>query len=219
MSLESIRRDRDPDPRNRDLVFTRELPTADETLEYQVARSSAGQVPGRGDPAVQIRALSITQPWATLIAIGQKRVETRSWGTSYRGPIAIHAAKTFPGGARDLCVPGPGFARSPLYDALRAAGIRGPIRDRRRCSTGDLPLGAVLAIAELVDVRRITSPEALGHVLGANEVAFGAWTPGRYAWLLAYVRPLAEPIPARGAQGLWRWAPPADLAFASRSPA
>jgi hypothetical protein len=75
----------------------------------------------------------------------------------------------------------------------------------------------VVAIVELVDVGRISSPEAFGYVLGAHEIAFGDWTPGRYAWLLANVRPLAEPVPARGAQGLWHWEAPADLAFASRS--
>jgi hypothetical protein len=144
-------------------------------------------------------------PEKTLIAIGHKRVETRSWGTSHRGPLAIHAAKTFPGWARDLCL------GSPFLEAL--TGGRGATQALRH------PLGAVVAIAELVDVQRITSPEAIGYVLGVNEVAFGDWTPGRYAWLLANVRPLAEPIPARGAQGLWRWEPPADLTFASRSPA
>ena len=42
-----------------------------------------------------MKALTLTQPWATLIAVGAKRIETRSWGTSYRGRIAIHAAKGF----------------------------------------------------------------------------------------------------------------------------
>lgn len=39
-----------------------------------------------------MKALTIWQPWATAIAIGAKRIETRSWETHYRGPIAIHAA-------------------------------------------------------------------------------------------------------------------------------
>ncbi len=159
-----------------------------------------------------MKALTLTQPWATLVAIGAKRLETRSWTTTYRGPLAIHAAKTFPTWARGLCVPGPGFARSPFYDALRAAGVRGPVRDRRRCSTGDLPLGKIIAVCRLVDVRRITSPEALGCPLGPDEFAFGDFTPGRYAWLLDQVTPLDPPVPARGAQGLWAWRPgPAAL--------
>ena len=147
-----------------------------------------------------IRALSVTQPWVTLIMTGQKRVETRSWGTSYRGPLAVHAAKGFPSWARDLCL------TSSFFEALTEG--RGETPALRH------PLGAVVAIVELVDMGRISSPEAFGYVLGANEIAFGDWTPSRCAWLLANVRPLAEPIPARGAQGLWRWDAPADLALA-----
>jgi hypothetical protein len=43
-----------------------------------------------------MKALTLTQPWATLVAIGAKTIETRSWPTSYRGPLAIHAAKGYP---------------------------------------------------------------------------------------------------------------------------
>lgn len=42
---------------------------------------------------MRIRALSLHQPWATLIASGKKTVETRRWHTSYRGPLLICAAK------------------------------------------------------------------------------------------------------------------------------
>ena len=40
-----------------------------------------------------MKVLTLTQPWATLVAIGAKHIETRSWATSYRGPLAIHAGK------------------------------------------------------------------------------------------------------------------------------
>ena len=39
-----------------------------------------------------MKVITLTQPWATLVAIGAKRIETRSWPTRYRGPLAIHAA-------------------------------------------------------------------------------------------------------------------------------
>ena len=39
-----------------------------------------------------IRALTIRQPWAELILRGRKPYELRSWSTSYRGPLVIHAA-------------------------------------------------------------------------------------------------------------------------------
>ena len=41
-----------------------------------------------------MKAITVWQPWATLLATGQKHNETRSWKTSYRGEILIHAAKT-----------------------------------------------------------------------------------------------------------------------------
>lgn len=41
-----------------------------------------------------MKALTICQPYAHLIAIGQKRVENRTWPTRYRGPLLIHAGKS-----------------------------------------------------------------------------------------------------------------------------
>lgn len=42
-----------------------------------------------------MNALSIWQPWASFIALGIKNVENRGWATRYRGPLLIHAGKTF----------------------------------------------------------------------------------------------------------------------------
>jgi len=40
-----------------------------------------------------MKALSIKQPWASLIAQGKKTIETRTWKTNYRGPLLICASK------------------------------------------------------------------------------------------------------------------------------
>lgn len=40
-----------------------------------------------------MKALSVKQPWASLIVSGLKDIENRSWSTNYRGPILIHASK------------------------------------------------------------------------------------------------------------------------------
>lgn len=40
-----------------------------------------------------MKVISIIQPWATLIALGEKKFETRSWKTKYHGELAIHAIK------------------------------------------------------------------------------------------------------------------------------
>lgn len=65
------------------------------------------------------------------------------------------------------------------------------------------PMGYVLATAELVDCIKIT-PELVA-TLSPDELALGDYALGRYAWKLANVKKLPEPIPAMGKQGLWNW--------------
>jgi len=132
-----------------------------------------------------MKALSLTQPWATLIIIGAKSVETRSWMTQYSGPIAIHASKKFPDEDKDLCM------EPPFRQALRAGGILGP---------ADLPTGAILGTAVL---RGCRFTEDVAHQLSAEEQAFGNYEPGRFAWFLQDARRIAIPIPCRGKLGLW----------------
>ena len=77
-----------------------------------------------------MKAISICQPWATLIAIGAKRFATRSWKTDYRGLLAIHAGKTKVPLAMSLC------DRDPFKAALALYGITDPVtqlpRTKRR---------------------------------------------------------------------------------------
>ena len=142
-----------------------------------------------------MKALTLTQPWATLVAVGENSIETRSWGTSYRGPLSIHSAKGFPRDARELC------RMSPYRDALRSHGYADAL---------SLPLGAVIAVAELIDVIKFTRgtlrdvrARAKGGEFPTHEADFGDFSPGRYGWMLKNVRALHEPIPARGMLGLW----------------
>lgn len=146
-----------------------------------------------------MKTLSLTQPFATLVALGEKHVETRSWPTPFRGPIAIHAAKRFPTAERALARTHPAFT-----SVLAAHGL---------LRVSALPLGAVVAVAELAHVLP-TGPRGRFWLddLSAQERAFGNYALGRYAWFLANVRALREPIPAQGHLGLWDWQPPDNLA-------
>ncbi len=153
-----------------------------------------------------MKTLSLSQPWATLVAIGAKRIETRSWRTDYRGTLAIHAAKTIPPAARNLLYP-----NEPFRGTLSRAGIRiGPVKYPHNW----LPVGVVIAICELKAVKRIAVDYLkvlrgeMGHPNPEAEIAFGDYTIGRYAWILGDVRRFREPIPAKGALGLWEWMPP-----------
>lgn len=154
-----------------------------------------------------MKALSLTQPWATLVAIGAKQVETRSWRTHYRGWMAIHAAAGFPQSCREQVM------EEPFRSALVAGGCDVPWGTAKLAGYL-LPRGSVVAVARLVDCRMT----GLGGQLEAewirklsdNERSFGDYSPGRYGWILDDVRPFPEPIPARGALGLWEWNSTAD---------
>jgi hypothetical protein len=135
-----------------------------------------------------MKALTLTQPWATLVAIGAKRIETRSWNTNYRGQLAIHAAK---GGYNDDLFL---MKIEPFYSALVKAGITSRL---------GIPLGGVLATCTLVNVENIK--DGYWKYITSDERAFGDYTPGRYAWRLEDVEMLPSPIAAKGALGLWNW--------------
>jgi len=167
--------------------------------------------------AGELRGLSLTQPWASLVAVGAKRIETRDWGTAYRGPIAIHATKRFPVLCRDLC------DDEPFRSALARGGyLRRVVSYNQADSWVDvrsIPLGAIVAVAKLVGCFRVTrsttyaGPAREGSwrvdLTVGGELDFGDYAPGRYAWVLASVRRLPQPVPCRGALGLWRV--PADV--------
>lgn len=126
-----------------------------------------------------MRALTLTQPWATLVALGHKRVETRSWAT-YRHryqDVAIHAAVG-------------GFARD----------VAERERELLKREPEQIPLGAIVAIAR---IGKICRTQDVVQMLSGQETRLGDYTWGRWAWQLDDIRALPEPIPCRGALGLW----------------
>lgn len=135
-----------------------------------------------------MKALSIWQPWASLIAVGAKRYETRSWPTRYRGPIAIHAARHW----SEECAAV--FSRYAVQaDLAPSIGIDPPLLKH------DLPFGAIVAVAQLEDC--IPTTKLRGQILG--EYSLGNFSPGRFAWHIGRVERLLRPIPCTGRQGLW----------------
>lgn len=133
-----------------------------------------------------MKVLTLTQPWATLVAIGAKRIETRSWHTNYRGPLAIHAAKIYPKDCLGLC------ANEPFASALHTADLLGVY----------LPTGVIVAVCELIAMIP-TDAAQIDYDLTDTELAFGDYSPGRWAWILNNIIRLIKPIPAKGSLGLW----------------
>lgn len=146
----------------------------------------------------EIRALTLTQPWATLIQIGAKTVETRGWQSKYRGPVMIHAGSSYPcKGSSSLTVGD--FTVTRDRDGLRLHGL---YPEFSGIGPYPLPQGYILAVANLVDID--ITPRAKRERVDATELAYGDYSPGRFAWFLEDVRPLREAVPCAGSLGLWR---------------
>lgn len=146
-----------------------------------------------------IMALTVKQPYASAIAYGDKRVENRTWTTAYRGLLAIHAGRGVEWDARPAAWTAAGLA---FYDG-------GP----RKAWRDSLPLGVVIAVADLTDIHpryRVCNPGGPVTVC----TPWSAW--GQCHWVLGSVRPLAEPVPCKGALGLWRLPPDAEKAVRER---
>jgi hypothetical protein len=134
-----------------------------------------------------MKAISLIQPYATLIVLGYKRLETRSWQTKHRGNLAVHASK--PAWARQVCETDP-----HIKAILQRHGMSfdGPAMVR----------GAILGTVTVRDMHPIN--ERLIANLSPQEIACGDYSmPGRFAWDLFGAVPLAEPITCRGALSVW----------------
>lgn len=154
-----------------------------------------------------MHAISLHQPWASLIAVGRKPFETRSWAPPSKligRRIAIHAAK------------------KPVDADDREWA--------RRCGAPDLPLGAVVCTAILAGAyqcgrhcqdqggRNCAVIASVRHGSRHQNVAwltagipvdeYGDYAASRWAWWLTGIERLDPPIPARGAQGFWNWQVP-----------
>lgn len=164
-----------------------------------------------------MKAISLWQPWASLIAAGVKPFETRHWpppASVIGAPIAIHAAK-----------------RPPVEDeihellALVESGAAGANVAPRALQilydglSGGLTLGAILCTA------RLQAAYCCGQMISSDQVTitaartrsdrpvviqadpFGDYSKGRWAWHLTDVSPLPRPVRATGRQGLFTWEP------------
>lgn len=132
------------------------------------------------------KAISLWQVWASLVILGLKEYETRSWATPYRGTLVIHAAKK-PFNSADYQ---PSLARH-LLDC-----------EDERLQLSELTYGCALGMVELTAIYRT---ELLRPKISAREIAFGDYSDGRFAWRLENPKPFAEPIPYKGQQGMWEW--------------
>lgn len=172
-----------------------------------------------------MKVLTLHQPYATLIALGVKTIETRPqpMRTLVGQRIAIHAAKRDPH-------EGPVGDWSVAEDVFDGWQLRGPGGPGVAYRFAFLPFGAIVATALVTDslpMRNVHGGTRDNFIwlsgkdihvergglcssskLVTDQLPYGDFRPGRYGLLLADVEPLAEPIPFKGGQGLSRsWEP------------
>jgi hypothetical protein len=158
-----------------------------------------------------MKAITIHQPWASLIAVGAKRFETRSWKTNYLGLIAIHAGLKPTN--RLMLPPSVWYRIVNAFPASTSDNAADIIKE-------NCPFGVIIATAELVECWKVIRKDKHGAALivnrrdkyaeklirePADELVFGDFSPRRYAWELANIKRLETPIPAKGKQGLWNF--------------
>lgn len=144
-----------------------------------------------------MKALTLWQPWASLVALGHKKVETRCWSTKYRGLIAIHSAKNLPPNWLGKSVRTVDF-QFELREALGCDRLR----DDHLEFVKQLPRGSMLCIVSLMDIRET---DRIQDDISQRERIFGNYEEGRYAWFLEMVERFETPIPAKGNRMLWNW--------------
>lgn len=131
-----------------------------------------------------MKALTLTPPWTWIVLHGGKRIENRTWNTSYRGPFLIHASK--------------GMTRDQYDDALDTCHVLGsPSVASRVPPPSDLERGGIVGVATLFDVFRPCPP------IGPRGLCTHGWhMPGQFGFILVDVEPLPF-LPCKGALGFW----------------
>lgn len=129
-----------------------------------------------------MKVISIQEPYATLISLGHKKIETRSWKTSYRGEILIHASisKQFLKSIKD----------KEVLDLIKNI---------------DLNYGKIICKAKLTDCIEMTKDFIEKTKNNKKEYSLGIYEEKRYAWILDDIKPLNKHIPIKGKLGLWEY--------------
>lgn len=143
-----------------------------------------------------MKTLSLLQPWASLIAIGAKKWETRSWKPSAamlyvirEKGLLIHASAKFDYQNKGLLTYPPfcAFLKNP--DECPVSAIIAKVR-----------IGRVIPTMDWVEeFKPHKNPDA------ATERAFGNYNSGRWAWEILDVEALETPVPAKGSLSIWEF--------------
>jgi hypothetical protein len=153
-----------------------------------------------------LKAISLWEPWASLIAAGAKKWKTRCWKTDYRGELLICAARF-------------GLGKIEMEDILSRRSFQmslQPLLPDWNPPQADDPLkvdfeilfkahhlnfGKAVAIVNLTDCIPTYKLNVVEHIRG--DLPFGDFSPRRFGWKLENIRRIKEPFPVKGRQGFF----------------
>lgn len=143
------------------------------------------------------KAITINQPWASLIVRGRKRLETRLWPADYRGPLIVHAARHAAAFAVEFA------EREHVRDALGGQ------------AWSELPFGSIIGWVQIDNCYQLDGRNL--DLIPFEERRLGDFRAQRWVWELSKPYELIKPVALRGEAGLW--APPVDFTDLERYPA
>lgn len=124
-----------------------------------------------------MKAITIKQPWASLIINGYKKYEFRSWKTNYRGELLIHAGK--------------GTDKKAL--------------SKFKDLNLDYPVGKIIGKVTLTDCIQVT-PSFEKELIKGNELVYGnTINRSGYAWKLDNINIIDSGVEINGQLGLWNF--------------
>lgn len=123
-----------------------------------------------------MKAITIKEPWASLIVNGYKKYEFRSWKTNYRGKILIHAGMSI---------------EKDMLGNIKAYNI-------------EINKGAIIGEADLADCI-LVNEEFDEELRNIDEIVYGNNHINNYAWKLENIKKYDKPIPIKGKLGLWNY--------------
>lgn len=150
-----------------------------------------------------MKALTIWQPWATLIMIGAKPYEFRRWDYRTRERGLEHQRIVIHAGARPIKPADVKDIVARLEDRISSLNARLalPLLQRLLCTykcRGVIELGAGLGTAVLGTPRKVDA--LFSSPADSDRIDHHMW-----AWPLTEIIPFAEPMPCAGHQGFWNW--------------
>ncbi|HYH14720.1 MAG TPA: ASCH domain-containing protein [Flavisolibacter sp.] len=148
-----------------------------------------------------MKVISVLQPWASLIVMGEKRIETRTWNTKYRGPLLIHASAGKKKEGHDLWHSKHCWDKCTYnkhFNELPFGAIIGQVNLVDTVKTSDLLLMKESNVP--IKVRGTDVPKEWGR-----EIAFGDYSNGRYGWLLSDPIYYKEHFVIKGQLNLWEF--------------